>query len=268
MKDDFYIGWQDKAPKGFGRKGLFFFLGALLIAVLFTVIYVPSQQKFSNSIFEYGSLTELKGQLVDYPVIGLSTTVDGEKITVPLVGFGKKGADAVMEHLVDQLESPVAAYEVTLRGTLIKYNGKVWMELTEENESILSYSRNSASAGPEVVNLGQQKIVGEIVDPKCFFGVMKPGFGKIHRSCAVRCISGGIPPVLAVRQGNRYVDYYFLTNQNGNHPGRDILKFVGKSVTINGEVEQVNDWKNIRLGSDNIQNQIAMLPAMDIAVCK
>ena len=28
----------------------------------------------------------------------------------------------------------------------------------------------------------------------CFLGVMKPGRSKPHRACAVRCISGGIPP--------------------------------------------------------------------------
>ena len=41
-------------------------------------------------------------------------------------------------------------------------------------------------------------VKGEIVDPKCFFGVMKPGEGKPHKDCAIRCILGGIPPVLKV----------------------------------------------------------------------
>lgn len=41
----------------------------------------------------------------------------------------------------------------------------------------------------------------EIIDPKCYFGVI-PGKGKIHRSCAIRCISDGIPPVLATTDKN------------------------------------------------------------------
>lgn len=268
MKDDFYIGWQDKAPKDFGKKGIWFFIAAIATLILFTVIYVPSQQNFADSAFEYGTLTELEGQLVNYPVIGLKTVVDGEDVTVSLVGFGKRGADAVIEYLKDKLEGPVDEYEVRIRGTLIKYNGKAWMELTEGNESIISYDRNPTLKGNEIVAMGDQKVTGEIVDPKCFFGVMKPGYGKIHRSCAVRCISGGIPPVLAVRQGDTFVDYYFLTNQVGQHPGQDILKYVGKTVTINGQVEQVNDWKNIKLPSAELQNKISMLPVQDISVCR
>ena len=46
--------------------------------------------------------------------------------------------------------------------------------------------------------------VGELVDTKCFLGVMRPATGKVHRGCAVRCLSGGAPPALLVRdeQGN------------------------------------------------------------------
>jgi hypothetical protein len=42
------------------------------------------------------------------------------------------------------------------------------------------------------------------VDTKCFLGVMHPATGKVHRVCAVRCLSGGAPPALLVRdeQGN------------------------------------------------------------------
>jgi len=40
---------------------------------------------------------------------------------------------------------------------------------------------------------GEFDLVGEIVDSKCYFGNMNPGNGKVHRDCAVRCMSGGIP---------------------------------------------------------------------------
>jgi len=50
-------------------------------------------------------------------------------------------------------------------------------------------------------SFAQQKPVGEIVDSKCL-GVMTPGQLTTHRACAIRCISGGIPPVLHVRQTN------------------------------------------------------------------
>jgi len=30
--------------------------------------------------------------------------------------------------------------------------------------------------------ISKMTLQGEIIDPKCYFGVMKPGKGKIHRS--------------------------------------------------------------------------------------
>jgi len=43
-------------------------------------------------------------------------------------------------------------------------------------------------------SLGTQTLVGEIVDSKCFLGVMNPGQLTTHRACAIRCISGGVRP--------------------------------------------------------------------------
>ena len=40
---------------------------------------------------------------------------------------------------------------------------------------------------------------GEIVDSKCFLGVMVPGAGRTHKECASLCVRGGIPPALFVR---------------------------------------------------------------------
>ena len=52
---------------------------------------------------------------------------------------------------------------------------------------------------PQVISLGQGTFVGELVDTKCFLGVMRPATGKVHRGCAIRCLNGGAPPGLLVR---------------------------------------------------------------------
>jgi hypothetical protein len=39
---------------------------------------------------------------------------------------------------------------------------------------------------------------------------MKPGFGKPHRSCAVRCISGGVPPILRIKDEKGETNYLML----------------------------------------------------------
>jgi hypothetical protein len=93
---------------------------------------------------------------------------------------------------------------------------------------------------------------GEIIDPKCYFGVMKPGFGKIHRSCAVRCISGGIAPVLATSDENNISKYYLITDEDGNAIHKDILPFIGKPCKINGVVEKIDDWYLFKINPQDI----------------
>ena len=94
---------------------------------------------------------------------------------------------------------------------------------------------------------------GEIIDPKCYFGVMKPGKGKIHRSCAVRCVSGGIPPVLATTDHNNISQYYLLTSLNGAPINESVLPFIGKPSEITGIVEKMEDWYLLKINPDDIQ---------------
>ena len=73
---------------------------------------------------------------------------------------------------------------------------------------------------------------------KCFFGAMNPGQSAPHRACAIRCISGGIPPVLLVRLPNGTATYFLLVSANGKPVNRQVLDFVAEPVQITGEVER------------------------------
>ncbi len=86
------------------------------------------------------------------------------------------------------------------------------------------------------LELGRMTLVGEIVDSKCYLGVMKPGRGKPHRACAVRCISGGIPPVLRVEDHNGNVDLFLLVTSDGDSLPMDVLDLVAEPVEIIGQV--------------------------------
>jgi hypothetical protein len=54
-------------------------------------------------------------------------------------------------------------------------------------------SKVSAAASTEAIALldqsdrGPVELTGEIVDSKCFLGVMVPGSGKTHKECASLC---------------------------------------------------------------------------------
>src|SRR5690606_3083584 len=102
--------------------------------------------------------------------------------------FGKFGAQPLVRGL--------AGRRVRLRGALIYRDNQTMIEI--EPGSLVETGMGSI---PEqsVREWGEVRLVGEIVDSKCFLGVMNPGNLKTHKSCAIRCISGGIPPVLLVR---------------------------------------------------------------------
>jgi hypothetical protein len=78
-------------------------------------------------------------------------------------------------------------------------------------------------------------MTGEIVDSKCYLGVMNPGRGKVHRDCAARCLSGGVPPIFITTDGTQLL----LVGSDGSALGRDELReFVAEPITIQGELFQ------------------------------
>ena len=86
-------------------------------------------------------------------------------------------------------------------------------------------------------------LTGEIVDSKCYLGVMNPGRGKVHRDCASRCVSGGIPPALLTSSG----EIVLMLNRNGNKFAQDALReFIGEPVVVRGELVQRENMKMVR----------------------
>ena len=81
---------------------------------------------------------------------------------------------------------------------------------------------------------------------------MKPGYGKIHRSCAALCISGGIPPVLVTKDNGVDERYFLLTDMKGNPLNQDILPYIGQPAEFSGESYTLNGWNVLRVDTDNI----------------
>ncbi len=267
-EEEFYIGWQDKAGVSYKSIRKKFFIFCCMLLVLFSALYLFVEKNFISSYFDYGNFTELKGTVVEYPVFGLKTVIDDQQVTVPLVGFGKFDANPVLSSLKQQIGGQdLSGYTITLKGTIIQYKNKRWMELTEGDNSIISVDK-SIPITQEIVDIGQRTVNGEIVDPKCFFGVMNPAYGKIHKSCAIRCISGGIPPILAVKEGDEYIDYYFLTDQEGFKVNKEVLSVVGEPVRISGYAQSVDDWKVLKIDKEVLKSSIQTILDDQFAICQ
>ena len=85
-------------------------------------------------------------------------------------------------------------------------------------------------------DLGPVTLRGEIVDSKCYLGVMNPGNGKVHRDCAVRCISGGAPPAFVALDAEGDSRVLLLVGSDGRQLNREVLSFVAEPIEVSGEL--------------------------------
>ena len=87
---------------------------------------------------------------------------------------------------------------------------------------------------------------GEIVDSKCFLGVMVPGSGKTHKDCASLCLRGGIPPALFVQDRAGDSALMLLTGSSGEPIGARALQIAGEAVEMTGMLQRQGGWLVLR----------------------
>lgn len=251
MNDEFYIGWQDKAPTKTGRTVRLTVSTLLAFVLVASVVVAVSQRTIGRAVFEWGQVKEFSGVLKAEPVPHLLVAGAGTNSVSAhyLVNPWKFGFDAALAKQFD-------GQPVTLRGTRIYRDDQTMIEVergsvklegqvTRVFDQIGTRGTRSSNA---VVSLGRQTLIGEIVDSKCFLGVMNPGQLKPHRACAVRCISGGVPPVLLLRQADGSALYLLLVSREGKPVNQGVLDMVAEPVRITGEL--VRDGELLTLRSD------------------
>jgi hypothetical protein len=244
MSDDFYIGWEARAAPGVGTLVRRVVPGLLVLALLAPVLLAGSQRMIGVSVFEWGNLKNFTGVLEAQPYPHLLVARPGNAAGQPafstyhLVSTWKFGLQP--DAVAALNEKPV-----TLKGTLIYRATQTMIETRPE--WIRAAGKSPAPAGlPQTVPLGRQSFVGEIVDSKCFLGVMNPGQLTPHRACAIRCLSGGVPPVLLVRRNDGPAIYLLLVSAEGKPVNKQVLDRVAEPLEITGEVERQGEWLILR----------------------
>jgi hypothetical protein len=226
---DFYVGYLPKAPISLARfvQKVIIVLG--LLAVTAALVLVVGQMPFASSAFEYGKLRSFEGVVVTQPFPTLLVARPGKTgqqdkySRYLLVAPGKHGADDLVASFDGKL--------IGLQGQLIYREGGTMVEITPGSITVL----NTAPAVQEATrDLGAVSVTGEIVDSKCYLGVMNPGQGKVHRDCAARCTSGGIPPIFVTTDGH---EQFLLVGLDGRALGRGALReFIAEPIQIQGEL--------------------------------
>jgi hypothetical protein len=249
-QQEFYIGWQPKAPQSFKKhvRKVVFVLAILVIGT--GILLAMQQKKFSTASFEFGQLTEVKGIYQQFPVPSVKVITkqdalgNSSYITIPLVGYGKFGAEGTIESLEKEKKIRLDKKEITVKGTLLYSDGKTLMQIDKNDNPLVNVNTTTQSqqAAPVLKDLGTVELTGEVIDPKCYFGVMKPGHGKPHRDCAIRCIAGGMSPVFYVRNEKGEAGYYHILDENGKKMNDDLKDYVAEPVTLKAKAVQYDDW--------------------------
>jgi len=243
MNDEFYIGWESKAAPGIGKTVHRVVMVLVVLALAAPIVFALSQRMIGESVFEWGMHKSFNGvfRATPYPhlIVPRPGMVEGqpEFSTYYLVNEWKFG-------LPGEAVSAFDGAPVRLKGSLI-YRGSQTMIETRP-EWIEADDSMSKFALPVAVPLGKQTLVGEIVDSKCFLGVMNPGQLTPHRACAIRCISGGVPPVLLVRQPDAPAVYLLLVSADGKPVNQQVLEMVAEPLEITGEVERQGELLILR----------------------
>ena len=231
-RDEFYIGYDPPMPPRMAARVWRMAAAAVGIAVAVGVAAIASHHRLAEATFEYGRPRELSGVLrrTPYP------RIESEGRSAWLVLSGKTGGEAALAEVPDGT--------VKLQGTLIERGPHRMFEVVRGTVTSVG---PAGAADPIAKTLPAEEVTlyGEIVDSKCFLGVMNPGEGTVHRDCARVCLRGGIPPMLLIRGARAEEALVLLVDEAGAPVGRAVAAFAGVPVQVRGRL--VRDGEQLTL---------------------
>ncbi len=245
--DEFYIGYEPDTPPHIARHVGRVVIAVVSLSALAAVGALAAHHRLAPSTFAFGHPAAAAGELRRDPYPRLLT----EGRTTWLVGPGKSGAESAL--------GGIAERHVALTGTRIARGTHVMLEVVPGSaRPDHEHGTKPVPSGPGTdgtdrvpddaetavrqVHGGRDVTVrGEIVDSKCFLGVMNPGEGTVHRDCARVCLRGGIPPMLLVRGAAAEEALMLLVDATGAPIGRQLADRAGQTVEVRGRLTRDGD---------------------------
>jgi nitrite reductase/ring-hydroxylating ferredoxin subunit len=246
--EEFYVGYLPHAPQGLARR-LRRTAFALAVATPIVVgLAAAVQGRLPPGTFEFGRKRTFEGVLYETPV-PLLHALDAEGVpagvrNLLLTGSGKFGLPSFARGHHGR--------KVRFRGSLIHHAGTAMVELNDP----ASFEDLGAPAAGEgrrpSETIGTVTLAGELVDSKCWLGVMRPATGKVHRACAVRCLAGGVPPALMWREPHGETRVVLLAAADGGRLGID-PELAGRRLRVSGVLEMHEELSVLRVaGTDQV----------------
>lgn len=235
---EFFVGYLSMPP---GLTGFYkVVIPCLLIVGLAVAFWVSTgQTSVGDGTWDLSEKKTHQGILALEPYPVLHTVQDGRLRSILVVFSGKRGIEA--------LAARHAGKAVAISGYPISRGDWEMLEIDSDSDVQRLDTVAADVQIPEPKTLGRVTLAGEIVDSKCFLGVMKPGAGKVHRACAELCILGGLPPMLVAEDKTGRRGAYLLTGPDGTSAARAVRGKVAVPVTLAGELIRRGDLRYIRM---------------------
>ena len=255
---EFYVGYL-KMPPSLARFLRWVAPGLIMTGLAVAYCLSGSQNDPGGGVW-HDEAQVLVGRVsaTPYPMLRVPSKQPGGAVeTVLLVSEGKHGAG----ERVAGMEGKIAK----VRGTILERDGHRMLELADDQPMVRDDSPTAAdvdrlpASQPPNADAPPRRVTlrGEIIDPKCYSGAMKPGEGKAHKECATLCISGGIPPMFVTFDAAGRRHYYLLTDSDGRALRGEaidrLLPFVADAVEISGVQEQRGDLAILRVDLGRIR---------------
>lgn len=254
-KDAFYVGYL-KSPARFAAFSIVLIPLLIGFGMLSAGVIGGSHKDPGTGIWDLSEPIEIIGwaDMAPYPIIRVEHFDDNlikRLETVFVVSEGKIGA-------ADRI-APLAGREVRATGFLIERDGMRMLELVgglDAVEEIPDVRAQPPQTTPPVekASLGSFTLKGQIIDSKCYLGVMKPGEGKPHKGCATLCIMGGIPPMFMTQNaaGERMV--YLVTDPDGSTAvKKGMTEYIADWIEVTGEIETQGDVAVFKIDRKSIR---------------
>ena len=184
-------------------------------------------------------------RLEPYPMLRLPPdSTHPEPWTVLAVMAGKNGAQNRLTGLDGET--------ISVTGSFYERADQLLFEISGGQGELMPLHPVAGFSPTEARPIGHHRLVGEIVDPKCHLGSMRPGQGKPHMMCGNRCMLGGIPPTLAVRSPDGVLSMVLLLGPDGAPALHEFLDWTSLPVALSGEMFALDDMLIMHVDADGI----------------
>ena len=219
-RDEFYVGYL-ATPPALERRLRRLAMAALLLAGPAGILLAWAHTPGPGGRFEYGRPVTVRGTLEWRPTPALRIADSGEVRRVPLVAQGKHGVTGL-----DTLDGRTVTMAVT---RIVRGRDEMF-----EVAALPTAVEGAPLPAAVVEALGRVTLRGEVIDGKCDLGVMNPGDGPLHRGCAVRCLSGGVPAMLLLRDRDGQEARVALAGRDSPLPPALARTYAGSVVELEG----------------------------------